>query len=103
MWELFLNFKLHQIEDRATDFHFLAVQPPQFLKKLPGHHLRTDPDIPLSLECLAEGAPLPTYDWYKDGVVISDSSQSLGFEFNFNKSRLVTVIFNHFNSSFFHH
>ena len=32
---------------------------------------------PIYLNCTAEGHPAPTYEWYKDGVLIPDETESV--------------------------
>ena len=38
--------------------------------KQPPANATTDLATPINLTCTAEGHPAPTYEWYKDGVLI---------------------------------
>ena len=44
--------------------------------KQPPANTTTDLATPINLTCTAEGHPAPTYEWYKDGVLIPGEIQS---------------------------
>ena len=44
--------------------------------KQPPANTTTDLATPINLTCTAEGHPAPTYEWYKDGVLILGEIQS---------------------------
>ena len=43
--------------------------------KQPPANTTTDLATPINLTCTAEGHPAPTYEWYKDGVLIPGEIQ----------------------------
>ena len=43
--------------------------------KQPPSNTTTDLATPINLTCTAEGHPAPTYEWYKDGVLIPGEIQ----------------------------
>ena len=44
--------------------------------KQPPANTTTDLATPINLTCTAEGHPAPTYEWYKDGMLIPGEIQS---------------------------
>ena len=44
--------------------------------KQPPANTTTNLATPINLTCTAEGHPAPTYEWYKDGVLIAGEIQS---------------------------
>ena len=51
------------------------VQPPMISQ--PPDNTVTRLGDPIHLNCTAEGHPAPTYEWYKDGVLIPDEIESV--------------------------
>ena len=51
------------------------VQPPMISQ--PPDNAVTRLGDPIHLNCTAEGHPAPTYEWYKDGVLIPDKIESV--------------------------
>ena len=51
------------------------VQPPMISQ--PPENTVTRLGDPIRLNCTAEGHPAPTYEWYKDGVLIPDEIESV--------------------------
>ena len=51
------------------------IQPPMISQ--PPENTVTRLGDPIRLNCTAEGHPAPTYEWYKDGVLIPDETESV--------------------------
>lgn len=49
---------------------------PTFISLLTIDALSVDFGQPLTLSCQADGYPVPTYEWYKDGNLISGATRS---------------------------
>ena len=47
--------------------------------KQPPANTTADLLTPINLTCTAEGHPTPTYEWYKDGVLIPEETRSFLF------------------------
>ena len=59
-------------------FHFCTVKVVEAVEpeiKQPPANTTTDLATPINLTCTAEGHPAPTYEWYKDGVLIPGEIQ----------------------------
>ena len=54
---------------------FLLIRP-SFISLPTADALSVDFGQPLTLPCQADGNPIPTYEWYKDGVVIPGATRS---------------------------
>lgn len=67
----------------------IAIQSPEFVKPWQSHIIISQ-GAPLTLNCFASGAPIPSYRWFKDGTVIQDDDKFLDEGFNIDRSRLVS-------------
>ena len=65
---LYREFCLHTLA-------LLVKKPPMIIQ--PPANTVTRLGDPVHLSCIAEGHPAPTYQWYKDGVLIPDEIESV--------------------------
>lgn len=61
--------------------HLLKFTVPQeeVITRQPPESTTADLATSVNLICIAEGHPAPTYEWYKDGVLISGETRSVLF------------------------